>query len=48
MKKKNEVKEEGESKAEVLVKVIEPITTDFGREDLNVLRDTLNEIIKQR
>lgn len=27
-------------------KNISPITTDFGREDLNELRDKINELIK--
>lgn len=36
-KKEDEVEE---------AKKLEPITTNFGREDLNSLRDTLNEVIK--
>lgn len=40
----------GETIAEIsisqpLVAAISPITTDFGREDLNQLRDKLNELI---
>lgn len=39
MKKKNEEKEGQE-------KVLETLGVDFGREDLNLLRDKINELIK--
>lgn len=28
--------------------IIHPLTQDFGREDINALRDKINEVIKHR
>ena len=42
---KKEVEKEEVYVEEVVTKV-EPLTGEFGREDLNALRDKINEIIK--
>lgn len=54
MGKKKEDVEVLEHEGEVLadyaeaVSAIEPLTIDFGREDLNLMRDKINEIIIRR
>ena len=44
MAKKNDKIEE---EKEVLVEGIKPLDVDFGREDLNLLRDKINELITE-
>lgn len=44
--KKAKAEEVEEEEVEVEIELVAPITTDFGREDLNLLRDKINEIAK--
>ena len=46
MKKKvNEVSHKEEEKVEKKEEVIVPLTLDFGRADLNQLRDVVNQLV---
>ena len=49
MAKKNEKEEKGQEGEVLIVKVsnIAEITDDFGRADLNTLRDKINELIRR-
>lgn len=48
MKKEKQIVEENEgAECETCVRTVEPITVEFGREDLNLLRDKLNEVISK-
>lgn len=44
---KKKIKEVKEMVAEVVTPKITPLEVDFGREDLNKLRDKVNEIINE-
>ena len=46
-KKVNEVSHKEEEKVEEKEEVIAPLTLDFGRADLNQLRDVVNQLISR-
>lgn len=43
-----EAKKAEEAKAAAKAKVLVPLTNDFGRADLNTLRDTVNDLIAKQ